>query len=70
MGAGSKRLVHDWDALLGWGEMTGSVATFNMRYELAQRERDAADVAISMTFGPNTLQLFRVWTDEVQALAA
>jgi len=31
---------------------------------------DAADVAISMTFGPNTLQLFKVWTDEVQAIAA
>jgi transglutaminase-like putative cysteine protease len=37
---------------------------------LIARGRDAADVAISMTFGPNTLQLFRVWTDEVQALAA
>lgn len=37
---------------------------------LIARGRDAADVAISMTFGPNTLQLFRVWTDEVEALAA
>jgi transglutaminase-like putative cysteine protease len=27
--------------------------------------RDAADVAISTTFGPNTLEGFRVWTDEV-----
>jgi hypothetical protein len=27
--------------------------------------RDAADVAIATTFGPNTLQGFRVWTDEV-----
>ena len=27
--------------------------------------RDAADVAISSTFGPNTLANFQVWTDEV-----
>ncbi|MBK8173865.1 MAG: transglutaminase family protein [Rhodospirillales bacterium] len=27
--------------------------------------RDAADVAISSTFGPNTLASFTVWTDEV-----
>jgi transglutaminase-like putative cysteine protease len=37
---------------------------------LIARGRDAADVAISMTFGPNTLRLFNVWTDEVQAIAA
>jgi transglutaminase-like putative cysteine protease len=37
---------------------------------LIARGRDAADVAMSMTFGPNTLQRFRVWTDEVEALAA
>jgi transglutaminase-like putative cysteine protease len=37
---------------------------------LIARGRDAADVAICMTFGPNTLQLFRVWTDEVQAAVA
>jgi transglutaminase-like putative cysteine protease len=30
------------------------------------RGRDAADVAISTAFGPNTLQVFRVWTDEVK----
>ena len=29
------------------------------------RGRDAADVAISTTFGPNILKSFRVWTDEV-----
>jgi transglutaminase-like putative cysteine protease len=34
---------------------------------LIARGRDAADVAISMTFGPNTLASFKVWTDEVQA---
>jgi transglutaminase-like putative cysteine protease len=32
---------------------------------LIARGRDAADVAISTTFGPNTLKSFRVWTDEV-----
>ncbi len=32
---------------------------------LIARGRDAADVAIATTFGPNTLQSFRVWTDEV-----
>ena len=29
--------------------------------------RDASDVAISSTFGPNTLTSFKVWTDEVHA---
>jgi len=32
---------------------------------LIARGRDAADVAISTTFGPNILRSFRVWTDEV-----
>lgn len=34
---------------------------------LIARGRDAADVAIATTFGSNTLQGFRVWTDEVGA---
>ncbi len=34
---------------------------------LIAQGRDAADVAITMTFGPNVLQSFRVWTDEVAA---
>jgi hypothetical protein len=29
------------------------------------RGRDACDVALSSTFGPNKLESFRVWTDEV-----
>jgi len=33
---------------------------------LIARGRDACDVALSSTFGPNTLQRFKVWTDEVQ----
>jgi transglutaminase-like putative cysteine protease len=32
---------------------------------LMARGRDAADVAITTTFGPNSLSGFRVWTDEV-----
>jgi transglutaminase-like putative cysteine protease len=32
---------------------------------LIARGRDAADTAISSTFGPNTLTSFKVWTDEV-----
>lgn len=32
---------------------------------LIARGRDAADVAITTTFGVNTLKSFRVWTDEV-----
>lgn len=32
---------------------------------LMARGRDAADVALTNTFGPNTLKGFKVWTDEV-----
>jgi len=32
---------------------------------LIARGRDAADVPISNTFGPNTLKSFKVWSDEV-----
>ena len=34
---------------------------------LIARGRDAADVALTTTFGPNTLEGFRVWTDEVDS---
>jgi transglutaminase-like putative cysteine protease len=37
---------------------------------LIARGRDATDVAISNTFGPNTLVSFKVWTDEVSTCAA
>jgi transglutaminase-like putative cysteine protease len=33
---------------------------------LIARGRDAADVAIVTTFGPNTLESFEVWTDEIE----
>ena len=32
---------------------------------LIARGRDAADVAITTTFGQNTLESFKVWTDEI-----
>jgi len=37
---------------------------------LIARGRDAADVAITTTFGPNTLENFSVWTDEVKSAPA
>lgn len=58
----------------GWLEayVGGSWHTFDPRNNtprigriLIARGRDAADAAISTTFGPNTLESFRVWTDEV-----
>ena len=33
--------------------------------ERAGPKGDAADVAIATTFGPNILESFRVWTDEI-----
>ncbi|HEY4186464.1 MAG TPA: transglutaminase family protein [Polyangia bacterium] len=60
----------------GWFEvyLGGAWHTFDPRNNqprigrvLIARGRDAADVAITTTFGPNTLQSFRVWTDEVKA---
>ena len=58
----------------GWFEdyLDGHWYTFDARNNtprsgrvLIARGRDAADVAISSTFGPNTLKSFKVWTDEV-----
>jgi transglutaminase-like putative cysteine protease len=34
---------------------------------LIARGRDASDVAIATTFGPNSLTVFKVWTDEIPA---
>jgi len=59
----------------GWFEayLGGHWYTFDARNNvprigrvLIARGRDAADVAISNTFGPNTLVGFKVWTDEVR----
>jgi transglutaminase-like putative cysteine protease len=58
----------------GWFEayLGGQWHTFDARHNvprigrvLIARGRDAADVAISTTFGPNTLAGFKVWTEEV-----
>jgi transglutaminase-like putative cysteine protease len=58
----------------GWFEayLGGRWYTFDARHNtprigrvLIARGRDAADVAISTTFGGNTLSRFQVWTDEV-----
>lgn len=58
----------------GWFEayLGGTWYTFDARNNeprigriLIARGRDAADVAISTAFGLNTLQSFRVWTDEI-----
>jgi transglutaminase-like putative cysteine protease len=59
----------------GWFEayVGGTWYTFDARHNvprigrvLIARGRDAADVAISMTFGPTTLAAFKVWTDEIK----
>jgi transglutaminase-like putative cysteine protease len=59
----------------GWLEayIGGAWHTFDPRNNqrrigriLIARGRDAADVAISTTFGPNILQSFRVWTDQLE----
>jgi transglutaminase-like putative cysteine protease len=60
----------------GWFEayLGGHWYTFDPRNNtprigrvLIAQGRDAADVAITTTFGPNTLESFRVWTDQVLA---
>ena len=60
----------------GWFEayLGGAWHTFDPRNNeprigrvLIARGRDAADVAITTTFGPSTLRGFRVWTDELAA---
>jgi transglutaminase-like putative cysteine protease len=63
----------------GWFEayIGGQWHTFDPRNNqrrvgriLMARGRDAADVAISTTFGVNFLESFRVWTDEFVPLSA
>jgi transglutaminase-like putative cysteine protease len=63
----------------GWFEayIGGQWYTFDARNNvprigrvLIARGRDAADVAISNTFGPNTLKSFKVWADEVTPAAS
>jgi len=58
----------------GWFEayLGGAWYTFDARNNeprigriLIARGRDAADVAISTAFGANTLESFKVWTDQI-----
>jgi transglutaminase-like putative cysteine protease len=58
----------------GWFEawLDGQWYTFDARNNtprigrvLIARGRDASDVAISTSFGPNVLKSFKVWTDEL-----
>lgn len=58
----------------GWFEayLGGEWHTFDARNNIPRigrvliaMGRDAADVPITYTFGPNTLKSFKVWTDEV-----
>jgi transglutaminase-like putative cysteine protease len=58
-----------FEAFLGghWHTFDARNNTPRIGRVLIARGRDASDVAISSTFGPNTLTSFRVWTDEVRA---
>jgi len=67
-------LPHSLMDFAGWFEayLDGAWHTFDPRNNIPRigrvlmaQGRDAADVAISTTFGPNTLSGFKVWTDEV-----
>jgi transglutaminase-like putative cysteine protease len=51
----------------GWYTFDARNNTPRIGRILMARGRDAADVALSTTFGPNLLESFRVWTDEVAA---
>ncbi len=62
----------------GWFEayLGGQWYTFDPRNNtprigrvLIARGRDATDVALTNTFGPNLLKSFTVWTEEVEAVA-
>ena len=67
-------LPHGTPDFAAWFEayLEGGWHTFDARNNMPRigrvliaRGRDASDVAISSTFGPNTLAKFSVWTDEV-----
>lgn len=49
----------------GWYTFDARNNTPRMGRVLMARGRDACDVALANTFGPNTLQSFRVWSDEI-----
>jgi transglutaminase-like putative cysteine protease len=49
----------------GWYTFDARNNTPRIGRVLIARGRDACDVALASTFGPNTLQSFKVWSDEV-----
>ncbi|MBA3625361.1 MAG: transglutaminase family protein, partial [Methylibium sp.] len=61
-----------FDVFLGdrWHTFDARNNTPRIGRVLMARGRDASDVALSSTFGPNTLEGFKVWTDEVVEAAA
>jgi hypothetical protein len=63
------RVRNDLGVFLGgqWHTFDARNNTPRIGRVLIARGRDAADVALSNTFGPATLTSFRVWTDEVPA---
>jgi transglutaminase-like putative cysteine protease len=70
-------LPHDPGDFAAWFEayLDGRWYTFDPRNNvprlgrvLLARGRDASDVPLSHSFGPNTLTSFRVWTDEIDEL--
>jgi hypothetical protein len=49
------------------GDASGNLWNARTMFDVAiliARGRDASDVAISSTFGPNRMTSFRVWTDK------
>ena len=56
-----------FEAYLGghWYTFDPRNNALRIRRIMIGHERDAADVPITLTFGPNTLVSFKVWTDEV-----
>jgi len=48
----------------GWHTLDARNNTPRIGRVLLARGRDASDVAIATTFGPNTLESFKVWTDD------
>jgi transglutaminase-like putative cysteine protease len=52
----------------GWHTFDPRNNTPRIGRVLIARGRDAADVALTTSFGPSTLESFKVWTDEVKQL--
>ncbi len=51
----------------GWYTFDARNNTPRIGRVLIARGRDASDVALTTSFGPSTLESFKVWTDEIRA---